>query len=93
LVRLRVTRRLPVLARLDDGSYLSRIGALTVRIITADITVDCANGTRYTANYRLATTLCDPRRHPAHRLIALLLRVTDLAHGGVVPVEAGLGVN
>ena len=71
LVRLRVTRRLPVLARLDDGSYLSRIGALTVRIITADITVDCANGTRYTANYRLATTLCDPRRHPAHRLIAL----------------------
>lgn len=71
LVRLRVTRRLPVLARLDDGSYLSRIGALTVRIITADITVSCADGTHYTANYRLATTLCDPRRHPARRLITL----------------------
>ena len=28
LVRLRVTRRLPVLAQLDDGSYLSRIGEL-----------------------------------------------------------------
>ena len=71
LVRLRVTRRLPVLARCDDGSYLSRIGALTVRIITAEVTVTCADGTRYSANYRLATTLTDPRRHPAHRLIAL----------------------
>lgn len=71
LVRLRITRRLPVLARLDDGSYLSRIGDLTVRIITAEVTVTCADGTRYTANYRLASTLCDPRRYPAHRLIAL----------------------
>jgi hypothetical protein len=71
LVRLRATRRLPVLARLDDGSHLSRIGALTVRIITADITVNCADGTHYTATYRLATTLTDPRRHPARRLIAL----------------------
>ena len=49
LARLRSTRRLPVLARLDDGSFLSRIGELTVRIITADITVTCADGTRYTA--------------------------------------------
>lgn len=24
---------------------------------------------------------------------SVVLRVTDLAHGGVVPVEAGLGVN
>ncbi|MET0757738.1 MAG: transposase [Mycobacterium sp.] len=71
LVRLRVTRRLPVLAQLDDGSYLSRIGELTVRIIVADITVTCADGTRYTANYRLATTLTDPRRHPARQLVAL----------------------
>jgi len=71
LVRLRSTRRLPVLARLDDGSYLSRIGALRVRIITADITVTCADGTRYTAAYRLATTLLDPRGYPALRLIAV----------------------
>ena len=41
--------------------------ALTVRIITADITVTCADGTRYTATYRLATTLLDPRRYPAER--------------------------
>ena len=71
LVRVCSTRRPPVLARLDDGSFLSRIGALTVRIITADITVTCADGTRYTASYRLVTTLVDPRRYPAAGLIAL----------------------
>jgi Insertion element 4 transposase N-terminal/Transposase DDE domain len=71
LVRVCATRRPPVLARCDDGSVLSRIGELTVRLITADITVTCADGTHYTANYRLATTLLDPRRHPAAALIAL----------------------
>ena len=71
LARLRSTRTLPVLARCDDGSQLSRIGALTVRVITADITVTGADGTRYVANYRLATTLTDPRRHPARALIGL----------------------
>jgi hypothetical protein len=71
LARLRSTRPLPVLARCDDGSQLSRIGELTVRVITADITVACADGTRYVANYRLATTLTDPRRHPAGALIGL----------------------
>jgi Insertion element 4 transposase N-terminal/Transposase DDE domain len=71
LARLRSTRTLPVLARCDDGSHLSRIGELTVRVITADVTVTCADGTRYVANYRLATTLTDPRRHPARALIGL----------------------
>jgi hypothetical protein len=71
LARLRNNRQLPVLARLDDGSQLSRIGALTVRILTADVTVTCADGTRYRATYRLATTLLDPRRHPADRLVGL----------------------
>ena len=45
LVRLPSTRRLPVMARLDDGSFLSRIGELTVRIIEAHVTVTCADGT------------------------------------------------
>jgi hypothetical protein len=71
LVRLRSTRRLPVLARLDDGSFLSRIGELTVRIIEAHVTVTCADGTRYTGSYRLATTLTDHRRYPAVALIRL----------------------
>ena len=65
LVRPRSTRRLPVLARLDDGSFLSRIGDLTVRITEAHVTVTCADGTRYAASYRLATTLTDHRRYPA----------------------------
>ena len=71
LVRLRINRRLPVLARLDDGSFLSRIGELAVRIIAAHVTVTCADGTRYTASYRLVTTLTDHRRYPAPALISL----------------------
>ena len=49
-------RLLPVVHRRAD-----------VRVITADITVTCADGSSYTANYRLATTLIDPRRYPAVR--------------------------
>ena len=71
LVRLRGNRRLPVLARLDDGSFLSRIGDLTVRVIEAWVTVRCADGTTYTGYYRLATTLTDCRRYPAPALIGL----------------------
>jgi len=71
LARLRSTRRLPVRARLDDGTFLSRIGGLTVRVIQAQVTVTCADGTRYGGSYRLATTLCDHRRYPAGALIRL----------------------
>jgi hypothetical protein len=71
LARLTATRRLPVLARLDDGTFLSRIGALTVRIIEAQVTVTCADGTRYAGRYRLATTLLDHRRYSAAALIRL----------------------
>ena len=71
LVRLRGNRRLPVLARFEDGSFLSRLGGHVVRIICADITVTCADGTRYTATYRLATSLHDHRRYPARALIQL----------------------
>jgi hypothetical protein len=71
LARLRSTRRLPVAARLDDGTFLSKIGALTVRVIEAEVTVTCADGTRYAGRYRLATTLLDHRRYPAAALIRL----------------------
>jgi Insertion element 4 transposase N-terminal/Transposase DDE domain len=71
LIRLRSTRRPPVLARLDDGSVLAKIGTLTVRIITADITVTCADGTTWSASYRLATTLTDHRRYQTPALIGL----------------------
>jgi len=71
LVRLTATRQLPVMARLDDGSFLSRIGELTVRVIPAHVTVACADGTTWTGSYRLATTLTDHRRYPAPALIRL----------------------
>jgi hypothetical protein len=71
LARLRSTRRLPVLARLDDGTFVSRIGELTVRIIEAEVTVTLADGTRYGGRYRLAATLLDHRRYPAAALIRL----------------------
>jgi hypothetical protein len=71
LTRLTCTRTLPVLARLDDGTFLSKIGALTVRVLEAEITVSCADGTRWCGRYRLATTLLNPRRYPAPALIRL----------------------
>jgi hypothetical protein len=71
LVRLGSRRRLPVMARLDDGSFLSRIGELTVRVIEAHVTVTCADGTTWTGSYRLATTLLEHRRYPATALIRL----------------------
>jgi Insertion element 4 transposase N-terminal/Transposase DDE domain len=71
LVRLRAGRRPPVLARLGDGSFLTRIGGLAVRVVDADVTVRCADGTVIRGRYRLATTLLDPRRDPAGRLVQL----------------------
>ena len=71
LVRLTAARRPPVLGRLADGSVLSLIGGIRVRIITASVTVTCADGTRYGGSYRLATTLLDDRAYPATALIAL----------------------
>ena len=71
LVRLNATRRPPVLARLPDGSVLSLIGGVKVRIITASVTVTCHDGTSYGDSYRLAATLLDHRAYPAGALIAL----------------------
>lgn len=71
LGRLRNNRRTPVLVRLVDGSYLSTIGSLRVRVIDARITVTVAGGTTFTGTYRLVTTLTDARRHPAAALVAL----------------------
>jgi hypothetical protein len=71
LVRLTATRRPPVLARLPDGSFISLIGGVKVRIIEASVTVTCHDGTRYGGTYRLATTLPDHRRYPAEALIRL----------------------
>jgi len=71
LVRLRSVRRPPVLAHLPDGSFLSLIGGVKVRIIEASVTVTCHDGTTYGGLYRFATTLLDHRAYPAQALIAL----------------------
>lgn len=71
LGRLRSNRRTPVLTRLVDGSYLSVIGVVKVRVIDTQITVPCADGTSFTGSYRLVTTLTDARRHPATVLVGL----------------------
>ena len=42
-----------------------------MRIIEAHVAVTCADGTRYTGRYRLATTLLDHRRYPATALTRL----------------------
>jgi Insertion element 4 transposase N-terminal len=65
LVRLTSVRRPPVLRHLPDGSVLSLIGGVKVRIIEASVTVTCHDGTRYGGIYRLATTLPDHRAYPA----------------------------
>jgi hypothetical protein len=71
LVRLNGNRRPPVLRHLPDGSFLSLIGGVKVRVITAEVTVACHDGTSYGGVYRLATTLLDHRAYPAQALMAL----------------------
>lgn len=70
LVRCKSGRNLPPVARCRDGSTLARIGALTVRVIDAEITIRTTAGTR-TGHYRLLTTLTDPATHPAGELLRL----------------------
>jgi hypothetical protein len=70
LARLSATRKPPVLHRFEDGSFLSRIGQLEVRIVECEITIATTAG-RHTGVYRLVTTLLDHRRHPAFELVRL----------------------
>ncbi|CCG02038.1 transposase [Blastococcus saxobsidens DD2] len=69
LVRVKTGRRLPVCARCADGSWLSRIGPLEVRVIRAEITITTPGGQR-TEVYQLVTTVTDPDC-PATELVRL----------------------
>jgi Insertion element 4 transposase N-terminal/Transposase DDE domain len=71
LVRGSASRKPEVGEILPDGSYLSRVDGLRVRIIEADLDVHGADGTRIGDSYRLITTLLDWRRYPAGELIRL----------------------
>jgi len=71
LVRLNASRNPPVLRYLPDGSFTSVIGGVKVRVIAAEVTVTCHDGSTYGGWYRLATTLLDHRAFPAGALMAL----------------------
>jgi Insertion element 4 transposase N-terminal/Transposase DDE domain len=71
LVRGSASRKPAVEQALPDGSYLSHLDGLAVRIIEADLDVHGADGTRIGDSYRLITTLTDWRRYPAGELIRL----------------------
>jgi hypothetical protein len=71
LVRGKSTRKPPVTKHLPDGSYLSVLDGLRVRIIEADLTMTGADGSRVGDHYRLITTLLDHDRYPAGELIKL----------------------
>ncbi len=70
LIRLKNGRTMPILARYPDGSYLSMLGRLRVRVIECEITISTQTG-QQTGVYRLATTLLDHHRYPAGELIRL----------------------
>jgi hypothetical protein len=71
LARARSARNPCVLRHLPDGSYLSRLDGLTVRIIEAGITITGSDGSRTGDNYRLITTLTSYHRYPALALVRL----------------------
>jgi DDE family transposase/transposase IS4-like protein len=69
LIRVKNGRNLPVCARLRDGSYVSRIGSVEVRVICCEITIATTAG-QQTGVYRLVTTILDPAC-PAEQIVAL----------------------
>ncbi len=71
LVRLNSRRTPAKWACLPDGSYLTRINGVSLRVIDAQVTATTSKGLRTQGQYRLATTLLDHRRHPAAELVAL----------------------
>jgi len=71
LIRAKTNRVLPAITRLPDGSWLSRLGGIEVRVIEAEITATLGGRKQHTGRYRLLTTLTDHRRYPAGEVVAL----------------------
>jgi hypothetical protein len=70
LGRCKANRKLPMVGRLHDGSWLSLLGGVQVRVIDAQITIATRAG-RASGSYRLATTLTDAHTWPATALVTL----------------------
>ena len=71
LARARSARNPRVLRHLPDGSYLSSLDGLAVRIIEADVAITGSDGSRTGDRYRMITTLTDHHRYPALDLVRL----------------------
>jgi hypothetical protein len=71
VARAKSTRHPVVLGHLPDGSYLSCLGGLAVRVIEASVMVTGAGGSEVRGSYRLITTLLDHRRFPAAAVVRL----------------------
>ena len=69
LIRAKNGRRLPVCRRFSDGSWISRIGSVEVRVIRAEITIATPEGRR-SETYQLITTVLDTDC-PATDLVSL----------------------
>lgn len=70
----RTALKLPVLGRLRDGTFLSRVGRVPVRVIDATLTLAPAGGeggAPATSTCRLVTSLLDPDQAPAGALVGL----------------------
>jgi hypothetical protein len=67
LIRCKANRNLPAIKRCPDGSWLTRLGAVTVRVIEAEITVSTNGRVHHVGHYRLVTTLTDHQTHAATR--------------------------
>jgi hypothetical protein len=59
LIRVRNNHRYPIVGRLSDGSFTSRIGTLPVRIVRVEITTHTRAGD-HRETYQLVSTICDP---------------------------------
>ena len=71
LIRGSATRKPLVLRHLPDGSYLSVVDGMKVRIVEVDLTMTGTDGSRIGDRYRLITSLLDHHRHPAGDLARL----------------------
>ncbi|WP_285631679.1 IS4 family transposase [Lentzea sp. NBRC 102530] len=71
LIRAKANRVLPAIARLPDGSWLTVLGGIEVRVIEAEITATLGGQKQHTGHYRLLTTLTDHRRYPAAEVVDL----------------------
>ncbi|MCA5894212.1 IS4 family transposase [Isoptericola sp. NEAU-Y5] len=83
--------KLPVGERLADGSFLTRAGDVSVRVIDAQIISRAPDGTTQSGTYRLLATLTDPREAPAITLVRLYHQRWEIETSYLEPKSTILG--